>query len=49
VKNGQDMKARERVAFANTLSGMAMVITSTTAEHSMEHAMSAYHQNLPLS
>ncbi|MFL8712259.1 iron-containing alcohol dehydrogenase [Clostridioides sp. GD02377] len=47
VKNGKDMKAREHVAFANTLSGQAMVITSTTAKHSMEHAMSAYHQNLP--
>lgn len=47
VKNGNDMEARERVAFANNLSGAVMTICSTTAEHSLEHAMSAYHQELP--
>ena len=35
------------MAFANTLSGHAMVVSVTTAEHSLEHAMSAYHPNLP--
>ena len=47
VKNGADLEAREHVAFANTLSGVVMTISSCTSEHSMEHAMSAYHQNLP--
>ncbi|WP_455585180.1 iron-containing alcohol dehydrogenase [Bacteroides sp.] len=47
VANGNDMEARERVAFANNLSGAVMTFCSTTAEHSLEHAMSAYHQNLP--
>ena len=47
VTNGADMEARERVAFANNLSGAVMTFCSTTAEHSLEHAMSAYHQNLP--
>jgi alcohol dehydrogenase len=47
VKDGKDIEAREHVAFASTIAGAAMVITSTTAEHSMEHAMSAYHQDLP--
>lgn len=47
VKDGKDLEAREHMAFANTLSGHAMVLTSTTAEHSMEHAMSAFHQELP--
>lgn len=47
VKDGNDLEARERVAFANTLSGVAMTISSTTAEHSLEHAMSAYHPSLP--
>lgn len=47
VQNGNNIEARERVAFGNTLSGMAMVIGCTTSEHSMEHAMSAYHQDLP--
>lgn len=47
VQNGSDLEARERVAFANNLSGAVMTFCSTTAEHSLEHAMSAYHQNLP--
>lgn len=47
VKNGGDMEARTGMAWANTLSGWAMVVSVTTAQHSMEHAMSAYHQALP--
>ena len=47
VANGADMEARERVAFANNLSGAVMTFCSTTAEHSLEHAMRAYHQELP--
>ena len=47
VKNGDDLEAREHVAFANTMSGYSMVVGSCTSEHSMEHAMSAYHQHLP--
>lgn len=47
VKNGKDVEAREKVAFANTLSGYQMVTGSCVSEHSLEHAMSAYHQNLP--
>lgn len=47
VKDGSDMEAREHMAFANTLSGVVMTLSSCTSEHSMEHAMSAYHQDLP--
>lgn len=47
VKNGMDLKAREKVAYGSTMAGIAMQLTSTTAQHSMEHAMSAYHHNLP--
>ena len=47
VQNGSDKEAREHVAFANTLSGVVMTISACTSEHSMEHAMSAYHQELP--
>ena len=47
VKDGGDMEAREHMAFANTLSGVVMTVCSTTSEHSLEHAMSAYHPNLP--
>ena len=42
------IKRRGRVlAFANTLSGVVMTISACTSEHAMEHAMSAYHQDLP--
>lgn len=47
VKDGNDREAREKVAFGNTLSGAVMCISACTSEHSMEHAMSAYHQELP--
>ncbi|MGN0361968.1 MAG: iron-containing alcohol dehydrogenase [Bilifractor sp.] len=47
VRDGNDMEAREKVAFANTLSGYSMVFASCASEHSMEHAMSAYHTALP--
>ena len=47
VKDGNDIEAREHVAFTNTLSGIVMTICSTTAEHSIEHAMSAFHHELP--
>lgn len=47
VQQGDDLDAREKVAFANTMSGYAMVTGSCTSEHSLEHAMSAYHQQLP--
>jgi alcohol dehydrogenase len=47
VKDGHDIEAREKVAFGNTLSGMVMSVGRCTSEHSLEHAMSAYHQELP--
>ena len=47
VKDGSDQEAREGVAFANTLSGVVMTLSACTSEHSMEHAMSAYHHELP--
>lgn len=47
VKDGNDMEARERVAYGSTLAGITMQLCSTTAQHSMEHSMSAYHHNLP--
>ena len=45
--DGSDKEARARMAFANTMSGYSMDTSSCTAEHSIEHAMSAYHENLP--
>lgn len=47
VRDGSDLEAREGVAFANNLSGQVMTVSCCTSEHSMEHAMSAYHQELP--
>lgn len=47
VRDGNDIEARERVAFGNYLSGIEMCVGSTSSQHSLEHAMSAYHQELP--
>ena len=47
VNDGQNLEARTQVAFANTLGGMSMDVCVCTAEHSLEHALSAYHQELP--
>ena len=46
VKDGKNLEAREHVAYGSTMAGVTMQLTSTTAEHSMEHAMSAFHRNL---
>jgi alcohol dehydrogenase len=47
VKNGHDLKAREEVARANSLSGYTMATGGLTSKHALEHSMSAYHQDLP--
>lgn len=47
VNNGSDIDGRTRMALANTLSGVVMTLSSCTSEHSLEHAMSAFHQELP--
>jgi len=47
VADGWDLDARGKVAFGNTLSGLVMVIGAVTSQHSLEHAMSAYHHDLP--
>ncbi len=47
VRDGGDAEARERMAFANTMSGYSMVTGCCTSEHALEHAMSAYHSQLP--
>ncbi len=47
VKDGMDLEARTHVAFANTLSGYVMTMTRLTSQHAMEHALSAFHQELP--
>lgn len=47
VSDGRNIEARSNVALANTLSGMVESTSSCTSEHSMEHAMSAFHPTLP--
>lgn len=47
VKDGRDLEAREHVAYGSTMAGITMQLTSITAQHSMEHSMSAYHHELP--
>lgn len=47
VTDGSSLEAREHIAYGSTIAGMTMQLTSTTAQHSMEHSMSAYHHNLP--
>lgn len=47
VEDGNNLEARTQVAFANMLGGFSMDVCTCTAEHSLEHALSAYHQELP--
>lgn len=47
VKDGSNLDAREKVALGNTLAGMVESTSGCTSEHSLEHAMSAYHPVLP--
>lgn len=47
IENGEDAEARELVAFGSTLSGLVMAVGNVMSEHSIEHAMSARHPDLP--
>jgi Alcohol dehydrogenase, class IV len=47
VNDGKNEEARANVALANTLSGMVESTSSCTSEHSLEHALSAFHHSLP--
>ncbi len=47
VHHGDDADARAAVALANTLSGLVESVSSCISEHSLEHALSAFHPDLP--
>lgn len=47
VNDGLNLEARSNVAMANTISGFVESTSGCTSEHSLEHAMSAYHPELP--
>lgn len=47
VASGANLEARTEVALANTLAGMVESTSCCTSEHSLAHALSAYHPDLP--
>ncbi|MEA4854259.1 MAG: iron-containing alcohol dehydrogenase [Christensenella sp.] len=46
VTDGNNLEARGNVALANTLSGMVESTSGCISEHSLAHALAAYHPNL---
>jgi alcohol dehydrogenase len=47
VKDGNNLEARTAVAWANTAAGMVESLSSCLSHHSLEHAASAFHPELP--
>ena len=47
VRDGNNMQAREEMAWASTQSGMVESTSCCISEHSMEHALSAFYPQLP--
>ena len=47
VKNGDNIEARNNVAMANTFSGVVESTSSCTSSHSIAHAISALHPEIP--
>lgn len=47
VADGNDLQAREEMAWASTQAGMVESVSSCISEHSMEHALSAFYPELP--
>ncbi len=47
VKDPSNKEARAYVALANTYSGFVESLSSCTSEHSIEHALSGFHHDLP--
>ncbi|WP_446897800.1 iron-containing alcohol dehydrogenase [Clostridium sp. LBM24168] len=47
VLDGCDKEARSNIAVASTISGIVESISNCTSEHSIEHALSGFHPDLP--
>lgn len=47
IKESENVDAMSKVALGSYLSGIQMAIGSCTSAHPLEHALSAYHENLP--
>jgi len=46
VKDGRNMEAREKLAWASTEAGICETLSRCISHHSMEHAVSAYYPNV---
>lgn len=46
-RDGSDLEARENVALGSTLAGFAMTLSGNGSQHALEHALSAFHPDLP--
>jgi len=47
VKDGSDLEARTKVAYANTMGGYSMELSNCTSEHAMANTLSGYYHDLP--
>ena len=47
VKDGGNIEARTKLAWANTAAGICESLSCCISHHSMEHAVSAYHPSVP--
>ena len=47
VVDGNDIDARTKLAWASTAAGICESLSSCISHHAMEHALSAYHPDLP--
>lgn len=47
INEPDNIDARSAVAYGNTMAGIILSIGGVTSQHSLEHSLSAYHQDLP--
>jgi len=47
VKDGSNLNARTKLAWANTAAGICESLSSCISHHSLEHAVSAFYPNVP--
>ena len=47
VHDGKNLKAREKIAFGNTLSGLVMVTAAISSQHSFDNGLCGYYPDLP--
>ena len=47
VRDGNNLEAREKLAWANTEAGICIGVSSCISHHSMEHAVSAFYPDVP--